>query len=107
MYRLGIEAILGVYRIGDTLKINPCIPKIWPGFKITYRFGATHYLINVENPDQLNQGVEQVLVDGKLLTDNVIPLVDDGRWHEVNVLMGLATTLDVSPSLEADSDADD
>ena len=43
MYRLGIEAILGISRVGNALKIDPCIPEDWPGFKVDYRFG-THPL---------------------------------------------------------------
>jgi cyclic beta-1,2-glucan synthetase len=88
MYRLGIEAILGVSKFGNMLKVDPCIPKIWPGFKVTYRFGAASYLINVENPDSINRGVEQVLLDGKIMPDHLIPLVDDGHPHKVHVIMG-------------------
>ena len=79
MYSLGIEAILGVSRLGNVLKINPCIPRHWPGFKVDYRFGATHYLINVENPEGVNRGIRQVFLDGKSLPDKLIPLVDDGQ----------------------------
>jgi cellobiose phosphorylase len=88
MYRLGIEAILGVSRIGNGLKINPCIPKDWPGYKLTYQFGATRYQISVENPEGVNQGVQRVLLDGTMLTDNQIPLSKDGGQHEVQVLLG-------------------
>jgi cyclic beta-1,2-glucan synthetase len=88
MYRLGVEAILGVSKIGNTLKVDPCIPKIWPGFKVTYRFGAASYLINVVNEESVNRGIEQVLLDGKVMPDYLIPLVDDGQQHEVNVIMG-------------------
>jgi cellobiose phosphorylase len=88
MYRLGIEAILGISRAGNVLKINPCIPRDWPGFKVDYRFGATHYLINVGNPDGINRGIRQVLLDGNPLPSSQIPLVDDGKQHVVQVLMG-------------------
>ena len=88
MYGLGIQAILGVSRLGNVLKINPCIPHNWPGFKVDYRFGATHYLVNVENPDGVNRGIRQVFLDGKPLPDKLIPLVDDGGQHAVHVLMG-------------------
>jgi cyclic beta-1,2-glucan synthetase len=87
MYGLGIEAILGVSRLGNVLKINPCIPRHWPGFSLDYRFGITHYIVNVENPDGVNQGIRQVLLDGDPLPDNLIPLVDDGKQHAVHVLM--------------------
>jgi len=88
MYRLGIEAILGITRVGAALNFNPCIPKDWPGFKVDYRFGKAHYKISVENPNGVNRGVGQVLLDGNSLPDNSIPLVDDDQRHEVHVLMG-------------------
>jgi cyclic beta-1,2-glucan synthetase len=88
MYRLGIEAILGISRVGKALKINPCIPRDWPGFKVDYRFGTAHYKISVENPDSVNRGIRQVLLDGNPLSNKLIPLVDDGQHHAVHVLMG-------------------
>jgi cyclic beta-1,2-glucan synthetase len=88
MYRLGIEAILGITRVGKSLKINPCIPRDWPGFKVDYRFGTAHYKIGVENPNGANQGIGRVMLDGNLLTDKLIPLLDDGQTHDVRVLMG-------------------
>jgi cyclic beta-1,2-glucan synthetase len=87
MYRLGIEAILGISRAGNALQINPCIPKDWPGFKVDYRFGATHYKIGVENPQKVNRGVQQIALDGNPLPGSAIPLVDDGQPHEVRVVM--------------------
>jgi cyclic beta-1,2-glucan synthetase len=90
MYRLGIEAILGLTRLGDTVKLDPCIPKNWPGFQLTYRFGRTPYLIRVENPKGVNRGIRQVVLNGIPLLDGQIPLSDDGRQHEVRVVMGLA-----------------
>ncbi len=90
MYRLGIEAILGFTRVGDVLMLNPCIPGNWPGFQLTYRFGRTPYLIRVENPEGVNRGIRQVLLNGIPLPDDRIPLSDDGRQHTVRVLMGPA-----------------
>ena len=37
MYRLGIEAILGLQRTGQELRLDPCIPKQWTGYTMTYR----------------------------------------------------------------------
>ena len=87
MYRLGIEAILGITRVGDALNMNPCIPRNWPGYILDYRFGATHYKVSVENPDKINQGILQVILDGKPLIGKLIPLVDDGFPHEVRIVM--------------------
>jgi cyclic beta-1,2-glucan synthetase len=88
MYRLGLEAILGIKKIGMTLEIKPCIPKEWPGFKVDYRFGSACYKIGVKNPNNVNRGLKQIILDGNLLPDNLIPLVDDGQVHEVKAVMG-------------------
>ena len=90
MYRLGIEAILGLTRLGDTLKIDPCIPGNWPEFQVTYRFGKTSYRVRVENPAGVNRGVRQIVLNSVFMPDNQIPLTDDGLNHEVYVLMGSA-----------------
>jgi cyclic beta-1,2-glucan synthetase len=89
MYRLGIEAILGITRVGNSLNIDPCIPHDWPGFKVDYRFGSTHYKINVEGSHNADHSTmhRQVLLDGSPLNGSLIPLVDDGHPHEVYVLM--------------------
>jgi cellobiose phosphorylase len=88
MYRLGIEAILGITRAGAVLIINPCIPSFWPGFKVDYRFGNTHYQISIENPHKINRGVKQVLLDGNPLPGNQVPLLEDRLPHRVQVVMG-------------------
>lgn len=92
MYRLGIEAILGLRRIhipgaGDRLIIDPCIPSNWPGFEAEYRFNGTVYRIRVENPDRVNTGVGQILLDGVEQNDLSIPLQAGGGSHHVLVRM--------------------
>ena len=99
MYLLGIEAILGISRVGNALNINPCIPRDWPGFKVDYRFGNTHYKISVENPHNVNRGVWQVLLDGVPLSDGLIPLVDDGLLHKVRVVLGQVASPDIEKKL--------
>ena len=88
MYRLGLETILGITRVGEALDINPCIPGNWSGYKVDYCFGNTHYKINVENPEKVSRGVREIMLNGISLKDNRIPLTDDGYQHEVRVLMG-------------------
>jgi cyclic beta-1,2-glucan synthetase len=88
MYRLGIEAILGLQRVGGTLVINPCIPKAWPGYTIHYRYGQTVYEIQVENPDGVNRGVRHLTLDSSPVAGDAIPLVDDGASHHVVIVLG-------------------
>jgi cyclic beta-1,2-glucan synthetase len=77
---------------GDTLSIQPCIPRSWPGFKAMLRHGAAHYDIVVENPEVVSGGVLRIVVDGMPLTAgaSAVRLVDDGRRHSVVVTLGAA-----------------
>jgi cyclic beta-1,2-glucan synthetase len=88
MYRLGLEAILGFQKIGDTLTIDPVIPPAWDGFEIRYQFGESVYFIQVHNPEHVARHVRQMLLDGQPLNDGSIPLVDDKQEHRVVVTMG-------------------
>jgi cellobiose phosphorylase len=88
MYRLGLEAILGIRQVGLALQINPCIPESWASYQVTYHEGETTFQIRVDNASGVNRGVRQVTLDGKVLPGNEIPLLGDGRQHQVQVLMG-------------------
>jgi len=74
MYRLAVESLLGVKREGDTLRLAPCLPAHWPGFKLRYRFGETVYAISVTLDEDAGAQPEQV-----------IALVDDRREHSIEV----------------------
>ena len=67
---------------------DPCIPRVWREFEINYRRGTTAYRIKVENPHSLCRGVASVTLDKEIQSSDEIALVDDGRTHEVLVLMG-------------------
>jgi cyclic beta-1,2-glucan synthetase len=88
MYRLGVEAILGLQRKGDTLLIDPCIPQEWSGFTLEYRNGETHYHVAVHNPRGVSRGVVRATLDGEQLPRGEIPLLHDGTQHQVEVWMG-------------------
>ena len=88
MYRLGIEAMLGLQRVGPALRIDPCIPAIWPRYSMRYRNGQSYYYIQVENPNGISYGVKQVTVDGVVMADGLVPLQSDGGEHTVVVTMG-------------------
>jgi len=88
MYRLGVERILGLRRAGTALTIDPCIPAGWPGYRIDYRYGRSLYRIDVQNPDGVSRGVRELHLDGILLSDRRIPLIDDGATHNARIRLG-------------------
>jgi cyclic beta-1,2-glucan synthetase len=89
LYRAGLEWILGFRKRGSALCIDPCIPRGWKGFEVTYRHGDTVYQITVANPKGVCRGVSRVSLDGTALPgDGLVPLSDDGREHRVEVVLG-------------------
>jgi len=88
MYRLGIEAILGLRREGQTIVVDPCIPSGWSSFKMTYRYQGSIYLIQVDNSQGVCRGVSEVRLNGVVIPDGRIQLERDSGEHQVTVLMG-------------------
>lgn len=84
LYRLGLEAILGVRREGDTLRLLPRIPQNWSGYTVTYRYGDATYHIAVVNAGRKEDG-KSVIVDGVQQSDDLIPLSTDGQRRHVEV----------------------
>ena len=90
MYRVALEGLLGLRKEGETLALNPCIPRSWPGFEIRFRHGRTMYEISVQNRNGAGRGVTRVALDGVDIeaTDMRIALQDDGATHRVSVVLG-------------------
>ncbi len=88
MYRVGVEAILGISLRRGALHIDPCIPRNWPQYEATFTRGRTSYHILVENPSGVCRGVTRAEVDGTDCTGADIALADDGRTHSVRILLG-------------------
>ena len=94
LYRFGIEGILGINRRGSSLIINPCIPERWSEFSVNLRYGSSVYHILVKNPEGVCRGVSRIEMDEKTFSDGKIPLKDDRKEHEIQVIMGRENTTD-------------
>jgi len=90
MYRTAVEGILGIHLRGGILSIDPCIPRAWPGFEITYKHGRSRYRIAVENPRGVSTGVSRATLDGREMsgTPCEITLADDGTYHYARITLG-------------------
>jgi len=91
-YRFGVEILLGIRLEPSGWRIEPCIPRTWPGFDVNLCRESTTYRIHVENPHSVNRGVEAITLDGVIVRDAVLPRLRDGRAHDVVVRMGRAAT---------------
>jgi cellobiose phosphorylase len=92
MYRLGLEAILGLRRSagcdGPYLHFKPAVPSAWSSFRLTYRFGQSLYAIEIDLSGGEGRSVRQITLDGAILEGDALPLHDDGREHQVVVTIG-------------------
>ena len=90
MQRAGVEGILGMRIRGSFLELDPCIPRGWPQFELTLRYGSARYEIAVENPDGVTRGVAAAELDGQTIPERPlrVALKDDGAVHKLHVRLG-------------------
>jgi N,N'-diacetylchitobiose phosphorylase len=89
-YVSATQYILGLRPELDGLRVDPCIPGTWPGFKATRRFRGRTIHIEVENPAGVCHGVKSLTLNGCPLPGSLIPaglLADD---NQVRVVLGKA-----------------
>jgi cellobiose phosphorylase len=65
--------ILGIRPEIEGLRIDPCIPKAWPGFSATRVFRGRTLHIEVKNSAGVSRGVKSLNVDGQPVAGNLIP----------------------------------
>ena len=91
MYRVGLESILGVTLRRGAIRVDPCIPRHWPGYEVRIKTAHADYRIVVENPDSVNRGVRRVDIDGIESPGQEFAMVHDGVVHTVRVVLGMRT----------------
>jgi cellobiose phosphorylase len=88
MYQAGTQHILGIQPTYEGLRIDPCIPARWHGFKTTRKYRGATYEIEVKNPDHVSKGVRSIRVNGQEIAGNLLPLLAEGQTHQIEGVMG-------------------
>jgi len=86
-YQAATQYILGVKATIKGLSINPCVPKSWKEFSIKRKFRGSVYEISVKNPRGVSKGVKSIVIDGREIVGNVLPILP-GKKHVVKIVMG-------------------
>ena len=82
------QYILGIRPDFDGLIVDPCIPASWKKFSVVRKFRNGTYNITVTNPKSVSKGVKKMTLDGKPVSGNVIPVLNDGKEHTVEAELG-------------------
>ena len=86
-YKAGIEYILGIKIRNNILTIEPCIERSWKEFSIRYKYGRSIYNIKVKNLNGNNCQVNQIKLNGEVVEDKSIKLIEDGKINDIEVEM--------------------
>ena len=52
------------------------------------KFRGATYQLEIKNPDHVSKGVKEIIVNGEKLSSNKIPLLEKGKNHKVEIIMG-------------------
>ncbi len=86
-----VEWILGARRSYDGLLISPCLTKRIPHAKLRRSFRGAIYEIELDNTAGRCIGTQSIVVDGKPISGNLLPVVKDGV-HQVQVVISKGNT---------------
>lgn len=82
-----VEGILGLRPDIDGIRLSPSIPKDWDSFEIEKNFRGRHLHILVENPNKKESGCTKLMLNGKQLTDNYIPVDLLNDENEITLIL--------------------
>ena len=88
MYQTGTQWILGIRPGFRGLRIDPCIPSKWQGFKATRKYRGVTYHITVNNPGHVCKGVANVNVEGGIVEGNLIRSNEGTSEVHAEITMG-------------------
>ncbi|MCI0690415.1 glycosyl transferase family 36 [candidate division KSB1 bacterium] len=94
LFKVGLEWILGIRPTFAGLVVDPCIPAAWDDFSVQRQFRGAHYMIEVKNPEHVNGGVKEILIDGEkyaehcLASKPALPVFEAGSTHQIVVTLG-------------------
>jgi N,N'-diacetylchitobiose phosphorylase len=87
-YFSATQYILGIRPEPDGLRIDPCIPKTWNGFSVRRKFRDRFLNIKVNNPKHVNNGVNQMTLNGKSIPGSLIPFNLLEQENYVEIILG-------------------
>jgi N,N'-diacetylchitobiose phosphorylase len=86
-YTAATKYILGIRPTYKGLVVDPCVPSDWNEFRIQRKWRGATYNITVKNPEGVEKGVKEILLNGKKI-EEIIPIQPKLSINEIEVIMG-------------------
>ncbi len=86
-YYAPTQYILGIRPELEGLRIDPCIPSKWKGFKAERIFRGKKISLTVKNPDAVSKGVKKLILNGEEICGNLLPVNKLKAENEVICLL--------------------
>ncbi len=86
-YFAATRFMLGVRPDFNGLIVDPCVPADWKEFSVVRKWRGAEYRINVKNPNGVEKGTKEILLNGKAVQD-FIPVQPEGTINDVEITMG-------------------
>lgn len=83
-----VEGICGMCPDIEGLTIDPAIPSEWNGFTIEKTFRGKQLSIEITNPEHVQSGVIETVLNGENLKSNFIPADKLKETNKITVVMG-------------------
>ena len=81
------QFILGIKPTYNGLEIDPCISPDMKEYKVTRKFRGATYEIEIKNPNGSTHGIKSLILDGKEISGNLIPLSSEGSLVHVTAVL--------------------
>ena len=78
---------MGIRPDFDGLIVDPCLPDTIKDMTIRRIFRGAEYVIKVENHGGHQKGIRKIVVDGKEIEGNLIPIEKGKKFYNVIALM--------------------
>ena len=90
LYRVGLENIIGFSVLADGITINPCIPKEWKEYSVSYKHKDKTLEIKILNPNNKESGISNIQIDNNTLEGSLIPfsLIEN---HNEQIIKAIVT----------------
>ena len=98
-YRAGIEAILGIQKQGNVLRMRPFFPQHWDAFEFEFKFGSSRYLLRVRHgvTTKTDHPAAEIISDDQI----DVTMVDDAKTHRINIEFAPRTENQTQPEIPA------